>query len=101
MNYATEDLVRALKKARLKRKMSQRELSQRTGIPQGQISNIENNTVDLRVSTLMAMVFALDFDLALIPRAMKPVIKSILNPPDPNMPRKPLYSLDDEEYDDE
>ena len=97
--YAVEDLLSALKEERLKLKMSQRELSQRTGIPQGQISNIENNTVDLRVSTLMAMVFALNFDLALIPRSMKPVIKNLLNPSHPDEDQKPLYRLDEEEGD--
>jgi len=48
--------------------LSQRELAERTGIPQGHISRIERGEVDLQVSSLVELVRALEMDLVLVPR---------------------------------
>ena len=60
MSYTTEDIVAALRTARRAKGLSQRELSAKSGVPQGHNSKIENGAVDLRVSSLVALARILD-----------------------------------------
>ncbi len=78
MNYAIEYIGAALKAARESKGLSQRELSAKSGVPQGHISKIENGAVDLRVSSLIALARVLDLELTLVPRKVVPAIKSIV-----------------------
>ena len=78
MNYETEHIVTAIKDARTRKGFSQRELSANSGVPQAQISKFENGSVDLRLSSLVALVRALDLELELVPRKAVPAIKSIV-----------------------
>ena len=77
MNYATAEIAEALRKAREQKGLSQRALSARAGVPQSHISKIENNAVDLRLSSLTAIAHALDLELALVPRKAVPAVKSV------------------------
>lgn len=77
MSHATAHIAEALRSAREAAGLSQRELAQRTGVPQPHISKIENNAVDLRVSSLIAIASALDLDLTLVPRNAVPAVRSI------------------------
>ena len=77
MNYATAEIAEALRKARQQKGLSQRALSARAGVPQSHISKIENNAVDLRLSSLTAIAHALDLELALVPRKAIPAVKSV------------------------
>lgn len=77
MSYATERIVEAIRKAREQKGLSQRALSARAGVPQSHISKIENNAVDLRISSLAAIAHALDLELALVPRKAVPAVKSV------------------------
>ncbi len=77
MKYETQDIADRLREAREAKQLSQRELSRLAGIPQAQISRIEANTVDLRLSSLVAIASALDLEIALVPRKAVPAIKSI------------------------
>jgi transcriptional regulator with XRE-family HTH domain len=43
--------------------LSQRELSQRSGLTQAQISRIENGAVDMRISSLLALARELGLEL--------------------------------------
>ena len=103
MNYVTEHIARELRKAREEKRLSQRELARKAGVPQGHISKIENCAVDLRLSSLVALARALDLELALVPRKSLPAVKSLVRGsfagvlPDSGLqvPR-PLYSLDGE-----
>lgn len=63
------DIARALKSARVARGWSQRELSARSGLPQAQISRIENSDVDPQISTLLELARSLELDIQLVPRA--------------------------------
>jgi transcriptional regulator with XRE-family HTH domain len=78
MNYITEEIASNLKAARESRGLSQRALSEKSGVPQGHISKIENGAVDLRLSSLVALARALDLELALVPRKAVPAVKSIV-----------------------
>lgn len=77
MSYEAEEIAERLRSARESRGLSQRELSARTGIPQGQISRIEQGAVDLRLSTLLALSRVLELEPALIPRALIPAVNAL------------------------
>ncbi|MXZ13329.1 MAG: helix-turn-helix transcriptional regulator [Candidatus Dadabacteria bacterium] len=101
MNYAIEYIARALRKARETKGLSQRELGKKAGLPQGHISKIENGTVDLRVSSLVALARTLDLELVLVPRKVVPALKSLVRSGATDALREratqqPLYSLDEE-----
>jgi transcriptional regulator with XRE-family HTH domain len=78
MPYTTEHIAARLKAARERKGLSQRELSQAAGVPQGHISKIENDAVDLRLSSLIALARALDLELALVPRKTVPAVQSVV-----------------------
>ena len=78
MSYSTKHIASTLRTARESKGLSQRELSAKSGIPQGHISKIENGAVDLRVSSLVALARALDVELTLVPRKIVPAVQSIV-----------------------
>jgi transcriptional regulator with XRE-family HTH domain len=77
MSYLVEKLAAELKAARKAKGLSQRELSARAAVPQSHISKIENNAVDLRISSLAAIAHALDLELSLVPLKALPAVRSI------------------------
>lgn len=103
MDYATEYIASSLRSAREAKGFSQRELSAKSGVPQGHISKIENGTVDLRTSTLVALARVLDLELSLVPRRSVPAVNSIIRSsargvePD-GAPARPAYSLDEDDH---
>jgi transcriptional regulator with XRE-family HTH domain len=94
MNYATEKITSTLREARENKGLSQRELSTKSGVPQGHISKIENGDVDLRASSLVALARVLEMELLLVPRKAVPAVKSIIRssaqstPPDGKFARQ-------------
>lgn len=77
MSYSTQPIAEALKAARTRKGLSQRALSTLSGVPQAHISKIEQNAVDLRLTSLLALAHALDLELALVPRKAVPAVQSI------------------------
>jgi transcriptional regulator with XRE-family HTH domain len=75
MSYVTEQILENLRDARVRKGLSQRELSARSGVPQSHISKIESGGVDLRVSSLIAL---LDLELLVAPKKAVPAIQSII-----------------------
>ena len=78
MSYKADHLSAAIRKARVHRGLSQRDLSTKSGVPQAQISKFENGTVDLRLSSLVALFRALGLELELVPRKSVPAVQSIV-----------------------
>ena len=76
--YTLEHIAHALKEARKRKGLSQRALSQRSSLPQSQISKIENGAVDLRVSSLIELARALDQEVCLAPQTAIPAINAIV-----------------------
>jgi transcriptional regulator with XRE-family HTH domain len=68
----------ALKEVRNKRGWSQRELGSRLGLPQMHISGIESGKIVPRYDTLLELVRMLDHDLIMVPRALVPVVQSLV-----------------------
>lgn len=78
MRYELEHITQALKEARERKGLSQRALSQLSGVPQGHISKIENGVVNLRVSSLLEIARALDMELSLVPRKSLSAVNAII-----------------------
>ncbi len=78
MNYVSEQILQSLREARVRKGFSQRELSSRSGVPQSHISKIESGSVDLRLSSLIALARVLDLELLVAPKKTVPAIKSII-----------------------
>jgi HTH-type transcriptional regulator / antitoxin HipB len=72
------ELRRALIEARQKRGWSQRDLASRLRIGQRHISGIESGKIVPRYDTLLEMVRMLDRDLIMVPRALVPVVQSLV-----------------------
>ena len=93
------DLRRALKDAREKRGWSQRDLARRLGIAQRHISGIESGKIVPRYDTLLEFVRMLDSDLLMVPRALVPVVQSLvrdhLKDQQGEGEERPLYATDD------
>ena len=75
MSYVTEQILESLREARVRKGFSQRELSARSGVPQSHISKIESGSVDLRISSLIALARVLDLELLVAPKKSVPAIK--------------------------
>jgi len=73
-----EDMRRALKDARKKRRWTQRDLASRVGLTQTHISGIESGKIVPRYDTLLELVRILDHDLLMVPRALVPVVQSLI-----------------------
>jgi transcriptional regulator with XRE-family HTH domain len=107
MSYEIEHLAKAIKAARERKNLSQRELKAKTGIPQAQISKFESGIVDLRLSSLITLARALDLDLELIPLKALPAVQSVIRRTEQltnsmhasgeTPPPKPAYSLEEDE----
>lgn len=103
MDYATEYIASSLRAAREAKGFSQRELSAKSGVPQGHISKIENGAVDLRVSSLVALARVLDMELSLVPRKSVPAVNAIARSTAQGgqlggAPARPAYSLDEDDH---
>ena len=73
-----EDMRRSLKDAREKRGWTQRDLASRVGLTQTHISGIESGKIVPRYDTLLELVRILDHDLLMVPRALVPVVQSLI-----------------------
>lgn len=68
----------ALREAREAKGWTQRELAQRSGATQANISKIETGQVDLQLSTLLELARFLDLEVILAPRQAAPAIDAII-----------------------
>lgn len=91
----------ALKQAREKHGWSQRELASRLGLTQTHISGIESGKIVPRYDTLLELVRTLDNDLLMVPRALVPVVLSLVRDQakteEGEGEERPLYADGDEE----
>lgn len=69
---------RALIEARKKHGWSQRDLASRLDIGQRHISGIESGKIVPRYDTLLEIVRTLDHDLIMVPRALMPLVQSLV-----------------------
>lgn len=96
MSYNIEEIIQTIKAARKDKRLSQRALSAKVGIPQSHISLIEQGAVDIHMSTLIDLARALDLEVTLIPRKLVPAVRSMTQSASP-LHLKPAYSLDEDD----
>ena len=72
------EMHHALIEARKKHDWSQRDLSSRLGIGQRHISGIESGKIVPRYDTLLEIVRMLGCDLIMVPRALVPIVQSLV-----------------------
>lgn len=78
MTYAGDHIIRALREARQKKGLSQRELSARAGVPQSHISKIERGAVNIQLAGLLELARALDLEIVSVPRKLVPAVEGIV-----------------------
>lgn len=78
MNYAVAGIAEQLKVARAKRKLSQRSLASKVGVPQSHISKIETGAVDLKLSSLLELSRALGLEVMVVPGRLVPSINALI-----------------------
>lgn len=78
MKYTTETAIKTLRAARKRKGLSQSALGNLAGVPQSHISKIENNEVDLRISSLVSVAHALDVEIMLVPRRAVSAVASVI-----------------------
>jgi len=95
------EMRRALIEARQRRGWSQRYLASRLGIGQRHISGIESGKIVPRYDTLLEIVRMLDRDLIMVPRALVPIVQSLVRDHLKDQPgegeERPLYAADRDE----
>lgn len=74
----TSEIIETLRNVRQTKGLSQKELSNRAGIPQSHLSKIESGTVDIQLSSLVQIARALDLELKLVPRKALSAVESIV-----------------------
>ena len=74
----TSNIAALLREARLTKRWSQRDLSERAGMPQAHISRIESGAVDPKISTLQQLARLLDLEFALVPRAALTAVDAVV-----------------------
>ena len=72
------ELRHALIAARKEHGWSQRDLASRLGIGQRHVSGIESGKIVPRYDTLLEIVRMLDHDLIMVPRALVPIVQSLV-----------------------
>lgn len=101
MKALPAELRRALIQARQKRGWSQRDLARRLSIGQRHISGIESGKIVPRYDTLLEVVRMLDRDLIMVPRALVPVVQSLIRDYLRDQlgegEERPLYAVDSDE----
>ena len=97
------DIRGGLKTIRKKAGLSQRVVSERTGIQQAQLSRIENQSADPRLSSIVALSRALEYELVLIPRALLERVEQLIRSDGKDRVSVdtaiPAYRLDEEDDD--
>jgi transcriptional regulator with XRE-family HTH domain len=95
------ELRRALIRAREKRGWSQRDLASRLSVGQRHISGIESGKIVPRYDTILEIIRMLDRDLVMVPRAMVPLVQSLIRDHLKDQPgegeERPLYAADRDE----
>lgn len=92
-------LSHRLRDARIAKGWSQRDLSERAGIPQAHISRIESGAVDPKVSTLQDLVRVLDLELTLLPRTALTAVDALVRETTEDADRQRLRKIASQMYD--
>lgn len=99
-----EDVRREIRNARRERGWSQLELGRRAGLAQRHVSGLETGRIVPRYDTLLDVLRVLDRDVVVAPRALVPVVRSLVRDHRnreavESAAERPLYAVADDEED--
>ena len=77
MHPTVQQIARQLREARQVRGVSQRELSERIGLTQAQISRFEGGRADLRLGSLVELGRGLGLEVMLVTRGSVPAVLAL------------------------
>jgi transcriptional regulator with XRE-family HTH domain len=78
MSYQNESLIAQTREVREASGVSQRALSERAGLTQSHISQIESGKMEPGLSSFIDMTRALDLELMLVPKRLVPAVLSLV-----------------------
>lgn len=78
MKSLPDSLRAEIREARLAKGWSQLELGEKVGLAQKHVSGIETGKIVPRFDTMLDLLRALDRDLVVVPRALTPVVSSLV-----------------------
>lgn len=78
MSYQSESLIAQAREVREASGVSQRALSERAGLTQSHISQIESGKMEPGLSSFIDMTRALDLELMLVPKRLVPAVVSLV-----------------------
>jgi transcriptional regulator with XRE-family HTH domain len=78
MSYQSENLIAQTRDVREASGVSQRALSERAGLTQSHISQIESGKMEPGLSSFIDMTRALDLELMLVPKRLVPAVLSLV-----------------------
>lgn len=89
MHPTVQQLALQLRDLRKDRAISQRELAERIGLTQTQVSRFEGGRADLRLSSLVEISRGLGVEVMLVPRRRVPAVEALgLGRSDPGSPAR-------------
>ena len=77
MHSTVLDIARTLRAARKAQGLSQRQLAERLGLTQAQISRFEHGRTDLRLSSLVELARGTGLELMLVSRRSVPAVQAL------------------------
>src|SRR5262245_21750951 len=96
-----QSVIQTLRETRHAQALKQVDLANKLGVQQSQISNLEREAVDPRLSTIRDVARVLDLELMLVPRQLIPVIDGLLRRKASTAEERPIYTLTDDVESDE
>ena len=92
MSYQRESLILQAREVREASGVSQRALSERAGLTQSHISQIESGKMEPGLSSFIDMTRALDLELMLVPKKLVPAVLGLVKAQAMFMPVSPTTS---------
>jgi len=89
-----QSIAKVLKELRKAKKYRQQEIARLSSLTQSELSNFENERVDVRLSTLKRIADALDMSIIAVPKNKLTEIEAILSPGDNHVTNRPLTPLE-------
>ena len=78
MRIGDDNIADVIRRARVAHGLTQKQLGERTGIPQSHISKIEKGGVDIKLSSLTEIGRALELEIQLVPRQALSAVEASL-----------------------
>ena len=106
MSLSVQPIIARIKAARVKKGLSQRALSAKTGIPQSHLCRIERGEVDPQISTIVEIARVLELEFTFVPGTLLNVLVALERADEISRTGDapiPMYRLekDEEDEDDE